>query len=322
VHELPYDPVRRFIALSKVGALDSRRGAKTTEHLAVLRLSDPCYGSLMPAKERAAVHELPYDPVRRFSALSKVGALECPRGDKPFEHLRNLRLSDPSMGSLSPSTRAALDDDDEEEEDVIADDEEEYLVARPRPLSTRTSGSLSAIGRLPRILSNQAFEPLEDDDEALSPLSDIRHAREPPTWCPPMGARNPAFYSEGPSYGALGLARHARLSHDGSERDSLRSDARTALERTSERSSNDTIASFLDDHDPTASQEWTAADFRAQLKAELGDAMASPGASPVRRVAHAGSKKGVPTAGKFWGSRKATEEGTSSGAPPVPEHVA
>jgi len=45
--------------------------------------------------EPASACELPYDPMRRFHALSAAGALRTPRGAKNVEHCENLRRSDP-----------------------------------------------------------------------------------------------------------------------------------------------------------------------------------------------------------------------------------
>ena len=182
IAEYTYDPVRRFAALAHT--FKPPKGYKSVEELEALRQSDPCYGSLVPSKERANIAELPYDPARRFSALAKV--LREPRGAKPFEHLRNLRLSDPSYGALVPSKHP----EEAEEEEEEGAKEEDYLEAwgvlggttRQRASSTGYSSGMGS-GRLPRILSNQQFEPLEDEDDeeaTLSPLYESSRA--------PMGA--------------------------------------------------------------------------------------------------------------------------------------
>ena len=262
-HELTYDPVRRYNALAKV--LKPYRGAKTSEHLEILRVSDPCYGSLMPSKERPGPHELTYDPGRRYAGLAKT--LKTPRGGKPFEHLRNLRISDPSLGTLMPKRlqEAKLVQAAEiaEEARVEAlEEEDEWSRARSHSL-----GSARLSGRLPRILSNQAFQIDDEEDDELSPIENSRRHERP--WAPPPPMRNREYYRE-----AMPPRSTRRFSNDSTDEPtddaSMRSFARTSLERASERSSNDTITSFLDDHDVYASGDWSARDFRAELKAELG----------------------------------------------------
>ena len=51
--------------------LKEPKGAKSAEHLKHLKASDPCYNSLAPSKERTGVHELSYDPIKRYNALVK-----------------------------------------------------------------------------------------------------------------------------------------------------------------------------------------------------------------------------------------------------------
>lgn len=88
--------------------------------------------------------------------------------------------------------------------------------------------------------------------------------------------------------------------------------ARTSLERMSERSSNDTIASFLDDADGcNVSGEWHAhamRDFRAELKLDLGEP-----SSPLPPATAAGRRAKA----DGWGVRKAAAQ-THHAAPPQP----
>ena len=74
------------------------RGAKTTEHEAVLRQSNPCYGSLAPTLTRSNCAEVSYDPLKRFNVIGD----KVPRGFKSVEHLEILRKSEPCFGSLNP----------------------------------------------------------------------------------------------------------------------------------------------------------------------------------------------------------------------------
>jgi len=102
-HELSYEPMERFAAMA--ATLRVPRGAKTTEHLAVLRASDPCLSSLAPRKSLPSVHELSYEPMERWAAMA--GFLRVPRGAKTTEHLETLRQSDPDYGSLAPKPRVS-----------------------------------------------------------------------------------------------------------------------------------------------------------------------------------------------------------------------
>ena len=74
------------------------RGAKSTEHEAVLRQSNPCYGSLAPTLTRSNCAEVSYDPLKRFNVIGD----KVPRGFKSVEHLEILRTSEPCFGSLNP----------------------------------------------------------------------------------------------------------------------------------------------------------------------------------------------------------------------------
>jgi len=104
VHELSYEPLERWAALART--LRSPRGAKSEEHLEILRQSNPCLGSLTPKKTLAAVHELSYEPLERWAALART--LRPPRGAKSEEHLEILRQSNPDYGTLAPRARAQL----------------------------------------------------------------------------------------------------------------------------------------------------------------------------------------------------------------------
>jgi len=115
-------------------------------------------------------------------------------------------------------------------------------------------------------------------------------------------------------YGSLGMAPHGSAlrrrserasmeSEDGADDASLRSMARTSMERNSERSSNDTIVSFLDDHmdvhasgdfsfatlrdfrlePPSTSHAMGRREARAELKAELDGGGGATSTSPRGR---------------------------------------
>jgi len=328
-HELPFEPMRRYIALAK--ELKTPRGAKTTEHLEILRLSCPCLGSLAPQRERPAHHELSYDPARRYSALART--LREPRGSKPFEHLRNLRISDPAYGSLVPKRVDSFDDDELEpsplDAAVEADEPDDWMRVRS---SLLTSSAVNSVARLPRIVSNQAFEMFEDADDELSPMPQGRCDGRERGWAPPPPTLNPAYYS-GTLPSRVGLSRAERYSVESDESDERMSNARTSRER----SSNDTIVSFLDDsRDVRASTDTTfsfmdevedklplddkppvrdvRAEMRAELKAELGERAPSP------RMLGGGKLKmggGVPPAKGGAGSSAAHTK--SHAAAPIPQ---
>ena len=76
------------------------RGSKSTEHEAVLRQSNPCYGSLAPNLTRPNCAEVSYDPLKRFNVIGD----KVPRGFKSVEDLEILRTSEPCFGSLNPDT--------------------------------------------------------------------------------------------------------------------------------------------------------------------------------------------------------------------------
>jgi len=97
--EVSYDPIARWVFLAPL--LREPRGAKSAEHVEILRTSDPCYGSLAPSRDRPSHTELSWDPLVRWVAMSPL--LRGPRGAKSKEHLDVLRTSDPTFGSLTPS---------------------------------------------------------------------------------------------------------------------------------------------------------------------------------------------------------------------------
>ena len=93
--EYSYDPLTRFAAM-KAGRVP--RGVKSTEHLEILRTSNPDYSSLAPDATRPNHTEHSYEPLKRFAAMS----VKLPRGFKSTEHLEVLRQSNPCFSSLAP----------------------------------------------------------------------------------------------------------------------------------------------------------------------------------------------------------------------------
>jgi hypothetical protein len=69
------------------------------EPLEVLRLGNPCFGSLAPSLDRPSKAEVSFDPLVRWNVLGE----RVPRGYKPSEHLEILRLGNPCFSSLAPS---------------------------------------------------------------------------------------------------------------------------------------------------------------------------------------------------------------------------
>jgi len=240
-HELSYEPSKRWTAMSSM--LRQPRGAKSVEHLEVLRTSNPCYGSLLPAEERTGKHELPYRPERRYIALAALQ--REPRGAKTFAHLKNLRIDAPR--SAQPSHYSPTRGDSSPDEDEAEVGEEAAELPRPR----------ISLSRLPRIASQQLFVPEEEEDEdalsyySTSPGARSAAGRAAPAWMPPAPIRS-AHYPQ-PVVRSLAMRRISRDSADEPDDASLFSAARTSLER----GSNDTIASFLDDEDGSASGEWS-----------------------------------------------------------------
>jgi hypothetical protein len=160
-HELPYDPMRRYAKMARAMGPRLPRGAKPTEHLEVLRISNPSYGSLRPT-ERVHKHEQPYDPVLRFAALAKT--LREPRGTKSLTHLANLRRSDPCRVDLARGRGTTTAPEVEEAPPTV------HQLAKPT----------SVCGRLPRILSAQALDELDETASLLSEaLTEAQTARAP-----------------------------------------------------------------------------------------------------------------------------------------------
>ena len=277
--ELPYDPLARWTAMAPL--LRTARGAKTVEHLELLRINDPTYGSLAPRKELPAKHELPYDPLARWTAMAPL--LRTARGAKTVEHLELLRINDPTYGSLAPRSHAfssAMRIDawiarmgwlnlyhagaeEDESGSIEADDEAEVDTSTSsnhsdeaqRPLSPVPANSPVEMKRrlLPRILSGNVLDALADDNDLLSGLSAPPTPKRPETvWKPPAATLNHL-------YGSLADKRWRRPSSE-SDDASERSAARTADGRHSgERVSTDTISSYLDESgDPRTSGEWSA----------------------------------------------------------------
>jgi len=96
--ELPYEPLARYRALAP--QLRTPRGAKSVEHLRILRTSKPTYDTLTPSRTQPSAHELPYEPLARYRALAPQ--LRTPRGAKSVEHLEVLRTSDPCRARGKP----------------------------------------------------------------------------------------------------------------------------------------------------------------------------------------------------------------------------
>jgi len=249
--EHSWEPMRRWHAMEK--QLREPRGAKSVEHLEALRQSDPAPGTLFPRKLRATATEVSYDPIDRWTSLSRY--LREPRGTKTLEHIKALRESPataerqwtargPAAGWLKaelldmqqelPSLvrlpvdasaprheQTASPDNGEEEEEASTQSGDSWQALKP-------SGP-----RLPRILSNQLLDTLHDED-------DFGWVEEP-------------HYSLASRSGRLPISSASRstsFDSDDLEDESLRSAALTGYERptrSSERCSNDTIGSFLDD---------------------------------------------------------------------------
>jgi len=345
-HELPYDPLARWTAMAPL--LRTARGAKSVEHLELLRVNDPTYGSLAPRKELPAKHELPYDPLARWTAMAPL--LRTARGAKSVEHLELLRVNDPTYGSLAPRSHAfssamridawiarmgwlnlyhagAEEVNEDDSGSIEADDEAEADTSTSSNNSDEAQRPLSPVPanspvemmrrRLPRILSGNVLDALADDIELLSDLSAPPTPKRPETaWKPPAATLNPL-------YASLADKRSRRASSDSDAQDdaSERSAARTTDGRHSgERVSTDTISSYLDETgDPRSSGEWsnrseelsafTAAGHlteptkstkravpSAKVKAPWGDKAAPGGELPKDLTKHAAARRQGPFA--------------------------
>jgi len=251
--ELTYEPLRRF------GALHERlpRGAKSACHLEVLRTSDPTYGSLAPS-DRPNSAELTYDPLRRFRLLARSSGERLPRGFKSVAHLEILRTSDPTYGTLMPrrlqgrynalpkvsslkelvSLEGLLAPMQRNGSWQCLDAVAPEAPAGPAAATFGTAFGTAAVGGL--VLSGLPDvdwpEEVSDDEceESLPQLGgwQLRSARQ----------------------------RRERRSSRDQPRDSDQASLAITHERASERCSNDTIASYLEDScDGAASGDWSAA---------------------------------------------------------------
>ena len=93
--EYTYDPEERFGALGALLDYAKSEGARTSMATPLHKENKMC----VQAEETTA--ELSWDPVTRYNALAWT--FKAPRGAKTSEHLRNLRASCPSFGSLGPA---------------------------------------------------------------------------------------------------------------------------------------------------------------------------------------------------------------------------
>jgi len=210
------------------------RGAKTTEHLALLRISDPTFSSLAPDATRPSKAENSFEPVKRFAAMAWVA--REPRGSKSVEHLEILRTSDPTYGTLAPS--------------------------RTRPAPAAVVSSLAAVGMLEGMTRVVSVDGL-DGWQNITPNAEAPTlAEQVPAW--PEEQSDDEADDEADSGDALpelpgwsSRRRRPRASSASFDSDQA-SMARTADRDWNEpRASNDTIASFMDDSsDGHASGEW------------------------------------------------------------------
>ena len=284
--ELTYEPLRRY------GALHERlpRGAKSAGHLEVLRTSDPTYGTLAPS-DRPNGAELTYEPLRRFRLLARSSGGQLPRGFKSVAHLEILRTSDPTYGTLMPRRLQGR------------------YNALPKVSSLKELVSLE--GLLAPMQRNGSWQCLD----AVAPEA------------PPAGA-GPAAAAFGTAFGtaavgglvlsglpdvdwpeevsddeceeslpqlggwqqrsARGQRRERRSSRD-QPRDSDQASLAVTHERASERCSNDTIASYLEDScDGAASGDWSAAAaaFATKKGTPKKQQQANPAAAPSQGNPH------------------------------------
>lgn len=272
--EHSYDPLRRHKSMAKVHR--GPKGAKTTEHLEVLRVGSPCYGSLAPRRERPNCAEQPYEPMARFAAMARHD--DTPKkGAKATEHLAVLRTSDPtsvcrSFGDFGASSSRPLG---YKTLGHLREARRQHMRGpyHPEWRSAFADGAAEAPPlKLTGLANRRAVDSGSDDDQ----LPELPFGLSPRLRAVSGSSLLPAVWiGEQPP-----LAR--RPSRDGSESsssslDDARSFARTA-ERLGERSSNDTIASFLDDSDGAASGEWSGRDVHEVR--EWDRLHGSPPASP------------------------------------------
>jgi len=251
--EHSFEPMVRYRALRE----KLPRGFKSVAHLEVLRTSDPTYGSLAPS-DRPNRAELTYEPLRRFRLLARSSGERLPRGFKSVAHLEILRTSDPTYGTLMPrrlqgrynalpkvsslkelvSLEGLLAPMQRNGSWQCLDAVAPEAAAGPAAATFGTAFGTAAVGGL--VLSGLPDvdwpEEVSDDEceESLPQLGgwQLRSARQ----------------------------RRERRSSRDQPRDSDQASLAITHERASERCSNDTIASYLEDScDGAASGDWSAA---------------------------------------------------------------
>jgi len=198
--------------------LHEPRGAKSVEHLEVLRQSNPSYGSLLPKTDRPAAHEVSYDPLVRWNVLGKY--LGERRGAKSVEHLEVLRQSNPEFSSLRPSIFKYLP--------FLGDvPENSSILVQLRQL--RAHSPLLPSGTIKKSFNLDSFDEYTDDEseESGDGVSELL----------PDGF----------------AAWRAKRAVHREQRDSNNSDSsEMSNARTMERMSNDSVASIVDDESPEA----------------------------------------------------------------------
>ena len=292
--EHSYDPHARWTAMAPL--LRTARGAKSVEHLELLRINDPTYGSLAPRSHA-------------FSSAMRIDAWIARMGWLNLYHAGAEEVNEDESGSIEA--------DDEAEADTSTSSNNSDEAQRPLSPVPANSPVEMMRRRLPRILSGNVLDALADDIELLSDLSAPPTPKRPETaWKPPAATLNPL-------YASLADKRSRRASSDSDAQDdaSERSAARTTDGRHSgERVSTDTISSYLDETgDPRSSGEWsnrseelsafTAAGHlteptkstkravpSAKVKAPWGDKAAPGGELPKDLTKHAAARRQGPFA--------------------------
>ena len=256
--------------------LRTARGAKTVEHLELLRINDPTYGSLAPRSHA-------------FSSAMRIDAWIARMGWLNLYHAGVEEEVEDESGSIEA--------DDEAEVDTSTSSN--HSDEAQRPLSPVPANSPVEMKRrlLPRILSGNVLDALADDNDLLSGLSAPPTPKRPETvWKPPAATLNHL-------YGSLADKRWRRPSSE-SDDASERSAARTADGRHSgERVSTDTISSYLDESgDPRTSGEWSARS--EDLSAEELSAFTAAGhlTEPTKSPKRAGPSAKVKAP---WGAKAA-----------------
>ena len=192
------------------------RGAKSVEHLKVLRQSNPCYGSLAPKADRPSLHEVSYDPLTRWNVLAK--SLAEPRGAKSLSHMEVLRQSNPALNSLAPSILRYLPMVDESSEFSTLEQLRTLRAEAADGTVSLEAGGWKLLAPAKKSFNFDSFDEYTDDESSES--------------------------GDGVSELPPGLTRFSTRDTNTSE-DSERSNARTL-----ERMSNDSCSSFLDDEFP------------------------------------------------------------------------